>query len=283
MARTPNGRVKRGRQAQTRGGADRSGQVQSLVRAISLMRAIADLDDGATLTDLAQTVGLAPSTAHRLLTTLEQERFVRFDQERSLWLIGVDAFTVGNAFVRSRDLVSIARPYMRQLMEDSGETVNLAIEDQSEAIYLSQVECRQLMRVFARPGGRVPMHCSGVGKALMASMSEGEVSRILQKRGMARATGRSIDSPASLREALNDIQSLGYAFDDEEHAIGLRCVAAAILDEYGGPLAAISLSGPKARIDNSRVAVLGGLVHRAADQITAELGGAPPLVRAATS
>ena len=82
---------------------------------------------------------------------------------------------------------------MRQLMEDSGETVNLAIEDQGEAIYLSQVECRQLMRVFARPGGRVPMHCSGVGKALMAAMSEGEVSRILQKRGMARATERSID------------------------------------------------------------------------------------------
>jgi len=283
MARAANGRLKRGRQAQARGGSDRSGQVQSLVRAISLMRAIADFDDGATLTDLAQTVGLAPSTAHRLLTTLEQERFVRFDQERSLWLIGVDAFTVGNAFVRSRDLVSIARPYMRQLMEDSGETVNLAIEDQGEAIYLSQVECRQLMRVFAPPGGRVPMHCSGVGKALMAAMSEGEVSRILQKRGMARATGRSIDSPASLQKALSEIESLGYAFDDEEHAIGLRCVAVAILDEYGGPLAAISLSGPKARIDNSRVAVLGGLVHRAADQISAELGGAARTGRTATA
>ena len=283
MARAGKGRPKRDRQNNGRTAADRSGQVQSLVRAISLMRAIADLEDGATLTDLAQTVGLAPSTAHRLLTTLEQERFVRFGQERSLWLVGVDAFTVGNAFVRSRDLVSIARPYMRQLMEDSGETVNLAMMDQGESVYLSQVECRQLMRVFARPGGRVPMHCSGVGKALLSVMSEGEVSRILQKRGMARATTRSIDSPASLRAALVEIRSLGYAFDDEEHAIGLRCVAAPILDEYGGPLAAISLSGPKARIEDSRVPVLGDLVRRAADQISAELGGASGLERAAAS
>ena len=107
MARTANGRLKQGRKAQAVAVRTAAGQVKSLVRAISLMRAVADLDDGATLTDLAQTVGLAPSTAHRLLTTLEQERFVRFDQERSLWLIGVDAFTVGNAFVQSRDLVSI--------------------------------------------------------------------------------------------------------------------------------------------------------------------------------
>jgi len=168
-------------------------------------------------------------------------------------------------------------------MEDSGETVNLAIEDQGEAIYLSQVECRQLMRVFARPGGRVPMHCSGVGKALLSAMSEGEVTRIIQKRGMARATGHSIDSPASLHHALTEITGLGYAFDDEEHAIGLRCVAAAILDEYGGPMAAISLSGPKARIDNSRVPVLGELVHRAADQISAELGGAVRVERVTAS
>ncbi len=283
MARTAKGRPKKDRQNQARNGVDRSGQVQSLVRAISLMRAIPEFDDGATLTDLAQTVGLAPSTAHRLLTTLEQERFVRFDQERSLWMVGVDAFTVGNAFVRSRDLVSIARPYMRQLMEDSGETVNLAIEDQGEAVYLSQVECRQLMRVLARPGGRVPMHCSGVGKALLAAMTEGEVSRILQKRGMNRATAHSIDSPAALRKALAEIAALGYAFDDEEHAIGLRCVAAAIYDEYGGPLAAVSLSGPKARIDNSRVPVLGDMVHRAAEQITAELGGVVRMDRAAVS
>ena len=96
----------------------RSDSVQSLVRALSIINKLAGADEGLALTKLAQSVGLAPSTAHRLLTTLEQERYVQFDAEERTWSIGVQAFIAGSAFLRARDLVAVARPYMRALMED---------------------------------------------------------------------------------------------------------------------------------------------------------------------
>ena len=253
--------------------ADRGGQVQSLVRALAIMNALAEADDGASLTDIAQQVGIPVSTAHRLLTTLQQERYVRFDAERTLWSIGMQAFVVGNGFVRTRNLIQIARPHMRQLMLDSGETVNLGVEDKGEAIYLAQIECRQMMRALATPGERVPLHCSGVGKALLAAMPENRRSGILQKHGMQRYTDMTITTPAALRDELARTAERGYAVDDEEHAIGLRCAASVIFDEAEEPIAAISMSGPKARIANDRIAVLGDLVRRVAAAITAEYGG----------
>ena len=154
-------------------------QVQSLVRALALLNRIAKLsDDGATLTDLAQRVGLPTSTAHRLLTTLEQERYVRFTHDGRFWSVGVQAFVIGCTFTKTRSLAGVARPHMRHLMEDGGETVNLAVEDEGEAVYLSQVECRQMMRAFARPGTRVPLHCSAVGKAMLSAASDKKLSKI---------------------------------------------------------------------------------------------------------
>ncbi|MCW8971169.1 MAG: helix-turn-helix domain-containing protein, partial [Rhodospirillales bacterium] len=229
------------------GGRERSGQVQSLSRALSILDALAQNEGGLTLTEIAHTVTLAPSTTHRLLTTLQQERHVRFDRDRGLWQVGVQAFVIGNAFIRSRDIVAMARPFMRQLMETSGETVNLAVTDQGEAVYLSQVECREMMRALAKPGARVPMHCSAVGKALLAEMKDVEVGKILRGRGLYRLTDKTIDTGEALRAELAATRKRGYAIDDEEHAIGLRCVSAPIYDEYGEPLAAISLSGPMVR------------------------------------
>ena len=130
----------------------RSDHVQSLVRALGIINQLAAADEGMTLTRISECVGLPPSTAHRLLTTLEQERYVHFDHERRLWSVGVQAFMTGAVFLRTRDLVGIARPYMRARTNDSTETVNFAIEDENEAIYLAQVECRQMMRALARPG-----------------------------------------------------------------------------------------------------------------------------------
>ena len=110
----------------------RSDHVQSLVRALGIVNQLASVDEGMTLTHIAECMGLPPSTTHRLLTTLEQERYVRFDHERRLWSVGVQAFRTGAAFLRTRNLVGIARPYMRALMNESTETVNLAIEDEDE-------------------------------------------------------------------------------------------------------------------------------------------------------
>ncbi len=256
--------------------AERSDQVQSLVRALSIVNRLADAEEGATLTDMAQQVGLSPSTAHRLLTTLQQERYVQFDAERRLWSVGVQAFVAGSGFIRSRSLVGVARPLMRRLMEESGETVNLAEEDEGYAVYLAQVECRQMMRAFARPGARVPLHCSSVGKALLTAMGERELSRILHRRGLPKLTVKTRHTPAALRQDLALSRARGYAVDDEEHAVGLRCVAALVHDEAEQAVAAVSVLGPMARITDERIAELGSLVRRTADAVTAGLGGRPP-------
>ncbi len=252
------------------GGGD---AVQSLVRALGLLNRIAEsADAGATLTDLAQQVGLPASTAHRLLTTLEQERYVRFEPEGRLWSIGVQAFVTGASFTRTRSLVGLARPHMRHLMEDGGETVNLAVEDDGQAVYLAQVECRQMMRAFARPGSRVPLHCSAVGKAILAAASDKSLAKILHQHGMARLTVKTITTPASLRTDLQRARTAGYAIDDEEHAVGLRCIAAPVFDDTGDLVAAVSASGPMARIVDERVERLANLVMAAARAISAELG-----------
>lgn len=256
--------------------AERSDQVQSLVRALSILNRLAAGHEGATLTEVAQQVGLSPSTAHRLLTTLEQERYVQFDAERKLWSMGVQAFVAGSGFLRTRSLVGAARPHMRALMEDGEETVNLAVEDQGEAVYLSQVECRQMMRAFARPGGRVPLHCSSVGKALLSAMADADLARVLHRHGLARVTVKTITTTPALRTNLAAARLRGYALDDEEHAVGLRCIAAVVFNEGAEPVAAVSLSGPMARIPDERIPVLGHLVRRKADAITAQLGGTLP-------
>ncbi len=256
-----------------RSGAD---SVQSLARALSLLNRIAEApDDGATLSDLAQQVGLPASTAHRLLLTLEQERYVRFLPDRRLWTIGVQAFVAGCGFIKTRSLVGLARPHLRRLMEETGETVNLASEDEGEAVYLAQVECRQIMRVFARPGSRAPMHCSGVGKAILAETSEKAIARILHRRGMPRLTQKTIVTPAALKTELARVRAQGYAVDDEENAVGLRCVAAPIHDETGDVIGAVSASGPMARIDAERVGQLGAMVRQAARAISGEMGAKP--------
>ena len=250
-----------------------SDTVQSLVRALTLLNRIAEAsDEGATLSDLAQQVGLPASTAHRLLLTLEQERFVAFQGDRRLWTIGVQAFMTGCAFIKVRSLVGIARSKMRALMEESGETVNLAVEEKGEAVYLAQVECRQMMRVFARPGSRAPLHCSAVGKALLSTYSDKQVAKALQQHGMVRLTAKTITTPATLRAELARVRERGYAVDDEEHAVGLRCVAAPIFDETGDAVAAISASGPMARVDEDRVPSLGQRVIEAARAISYEMG-----------
>lgn len=255
---------------------ERTGQVQSLSRALNILNTLAESDGGFSLSDLALTVGLAPSTTHRLLTTLQNERYVVFDAERRVWNVGVQAFQTGNAFLKTRDLVSLARPLMRRLMETSGETVNLGISDHGEVIYLAQVECLKLMRAITHPGGRVPMHCSGIGKALLAWISEREVNAILHGRGLQRITSTTIDTPAKLREDLEKIRIRGFSFDDEENGVGLRCVASVIFDENGQPLAGISLSGPTARIKDERIQILGANVVETAVRITRAMGGQMP-------
>ena len=250
-----------------------AGYVKSLAKALALLEQLGEAGEALSLSSLAERVGLPPPTAHRLLTTMERQRFVQFDDEQSRWSIGVQTFIVGNAFLPRRNLIRHALPFMRQLMEQSGETTNLAVESDGEAVFLAHVECHDVIRASSRPGLRLDLYCSGVGKALLSTMSDGQVTRILHDHGLRRVTPNTIDSPERLRAVLAEDRVKGYAYDNEEHSLGVRCVAAPIFDESGHTLAAISLSGPTARVTDDRVPLLGALVSRAARLITVELGG----------
>lgn len=252
------------------------GKNQSLTRALTLLERLSESPKGLQLTDLSYQLGMPAATVHRLLTTFEELNFVEQDSEQGLWFVGLKTFTVGNAFLNRRNYVAIARPHMHSLVEQCGETVNLGVIDDGEVVFISQVESQEVMRMIVKLGSRSPIHASGVGKAMLANMPQQRVSKILERRGLACYTDHSIDNPALLRDELEQIRQQGYALDDEEHAVGLRCVAAAIFDENGQALAAISLSGPKARMVDDRLGELGQAIKQTADEISQALGGNRP-------
>jgi IclR family acetate operon transcriptional repressor len=259
-----------------RGNRAGEGRNQSLKRALTLLQRLAEAPGGMQLTDLSYQLGMPVATVHRLLATFEEVDFVEQDSEQGLWYVGLNAFTVGNAFLNRRDFVAIARPHMHALVDRCGETVNLGVIDDGEVVFISQIESPEVMRMIVRLGSRSPIHASGVGKAMLASMPEPRVARILERRGLHRYTERTLDNPAALHAELERTRRRGYALDDEEHAVGLRCVAAAIFDENAQALAAISLSGPKARMIDDRLGELGQAIRETAAEITAALGGRKP-------
>ena len=252
------------------------GTVQSLLRALRLLELLAEDDEGYRLVDIAERAGLSTSTAHRLLTTLEQKRFVQFDRGANLWHVGVQCFAVGAAFGRRRNIVTLALPVLRKLRDAIGETANLGLADQGDVVFLTQVDSREMMRAMGRPGGRLPLACTAMGQAILAAMSEQEVSAYLQKYGLPRLTPNSIARPTKLHQALAEARRAGYAVDHEENAAGLRCVAAVIRDEQLRPIAAVSIAGPTVRVTLRRVPEVGREVMAAAHEITQAIGGRMP-------
>jgi IclR family transcriptional regulator, acetate operon repressor len=258
----------------------RDGGVQSVDRALLIIETLAEDDEGYRLTDLAVRTGLSPSTVHRLLTTLEKRRFVQFDRDESMWHIGAQSFAVGSTFVRRRNFVTQALPYLRKLRDQTRETANLAVVDDGAMVILTRVESREIMRSVTKVGGRVPMVASGLGKALLSTYSEEDVFAIIQREGMPRLTSKSIVRAGELCKSLHDIRQQGYSVDDEEALIGLRCVSAVVYDDRSEPLAAISVSGKASRVPHDRLPVLGKLVQEVAAELTKALSGAMPDAKA---
>jgi IclR family acetate operon transcriptional repressor len=229
-----------------------------------------------TLTDVAERLQLPASTTHRLLSTLERMAYVYQAGDLGLWYVGVEAFTVGSSFLANRDFVAHSHAYMRRLMEQSGETANLAILDGTEAVFIDQVQCREMMRTIVKLGSRVPLHASGVGKAIFASLPDDQIDAILKVKGLQRITENTITAPETMWASVRVIRQRGWSFDDEEHALGTRCVAAPIYDEHAEPLGAISLAGPCSRLPDERIKQLGPIVSHIAEDITRRLGGRWP-------
>ena len=261
----------------------RDGGVQSVDRALLIIETLAEDDEGYRLSDLAVRTGLSTSTAHRLLTTLEKRRFVQFDRAGSKWHVGAQSFAVGATFTRRRNFVAQAVPYLRKLRDLTRETANLAVVDDESIIVLTRVESREIMRSLTKVGGRVAMVASGVGKAVLATYADEDVSAIIRHHGMPRLTEKSIVRAGDLFRELAAIRRQGYTVDDEEACMGLRCVAAVVFNDCGEALAAISVSGMTSRVTEARLPELGRAVREVAAELTTALGGVMPEAKSAAA
>lgn len=253
--------------------SDGDGTVQALSRALQLLELLGDDTDGYRLVDLADRSGLAPSTVHRLLTTLQQHRFAQFERESNLWHVGARCYSVGTAFARRRRIQELALPVMRRLREQTRASVNLGLVDEDDILFVGQIKGPAASEAVAELGRRVPLHGAALGQAVLAAWPDAEVRRYLSTRGLPRFTHNTIARPSRLYEVLATVRSTGYAVDDEQNAPGLRCIAAAIVDEHGRPFAALSIAGPNHCLPPDEFAAIGARVRAASGEISVGLGG----------
>ena len=265
--------VKTRRKGRPKGFDSEPGQstIQSLDRALNVLDALAN-STGMTLTELSQHLDQSPATMYRVLMTLDARSIVEIDPQGQTWHIGPMAFRLGSAFLRRSSVVERSRQVMRDLMEATGETSNLGIERNDEVMFVSQIETHESIRAFFPPGTLSPMHASGIGKALLSQYPEDRITRFLRRTALQRFTERTFSDPDRLMQELALIRERGYAFDDEEKAIGMRCVAAPILNVYGEAIAGISVSGPTSRMPESQIDQVGQIVKDAAAQVSRGLG-----------
>src|SRR5947199_692364 len=257
----------------------RDGGVQSVDRALLIIETLAEDDEGYRLSDLSVRTGLSSSNVHRLLATLEKRRFVQFDRYESKWHVGAQSFAVGATFARRRNFVAQAMPYLRKLRDLTRETANLAVVDDESIIVLTRMESREIMRSLTKVGGRVAMVASGVGKAVLATYADEDVNAIIRHHGMPRLTEKSIVRPSDLFKELEKVRRQGFAIDDEEACMGLRCIAAVVYNDSSEPLAAISVSGMTSRLTDERLPMLGQTVRDVAAELTIALGGVMPAAK----
>lgn len=262
---------RRGRPTST-GAAEGGGEVQSLDRAISLLEVLAQAD-GMTLSELARRAELPTSTVHRLLATLDRRGLVGNDPATGQWMVGLGLFRIGSTYLRIRKLPEIARALLRELSASVDETVNLSLIDGPRLICVAQVESHAAVRAFFRIGGDLPIHASGGGKAILSTMTPEARRAWLGEDQLKRFTEHTHVSRRALQADLAEIAERGYSIDDEEHTPGMRCVAAAVLDEWREPVGAISISAPTVRMPPERIADLGARVREAARRLTTRYSG----------
>ncbi len=249
------------------------GGVQSLARAFAILEAMADAGGEIGLSQLATQAQLPPATIHRLVRTLVDLGYVRQEPSRQ--------YSLGPRLMRLVDtstkrLETLAHPYMSDVVNALGESVNLAVLDGEEIVYVAQVQPSQnFMRMFTEVGRRVKPHATAVGKAILANKPEDEVRELLKRTGMPRRTEQTLTTPKQLFADLELVRERGYALDDGEQELGVRCVGLAV---PGAPRpVALSMSGPLTRMSDDVIAKATPILRKAAENIGAALAGPAPL------
>ena len=224
------------------------------------------------MTTISQGLGLNKSTTHSLISTLEQMGYVQQDQETAKYSLGLKLFELGQVVHANMDLRNIAMPFLRELALKFGETVHLAILSKSEVVYIDKVDTSRSIRIGSQIGGRNAAYCTGVGKVLLAGLSDNELTDILKSMKLEKLTANTIVDKEILRKLLVQVRNNGFAVDQGEIEDGLSCTAAPIKNHRGKVMAGISVSGPTSRMQTENSNELTKEVMETALQISRRLG-----------
>jgi DNA-binding IclR family transcriptional regulator len=228
----------------------RTQSVPALERGLLILEYLAKSKRGATLSQLTQKLQLPKSTCHALLLTFRRCGYVQPDEETGRYRLGFRLYALANMALSGISVRNHAAPLLYRLMQETGLTVHLAILEDGEAILIDRIEPAGAPKVATWVGRRMGLHCTAVGKALISHLPSEKLDELIRKQGMLRHNENTIASMVRLRQACAEVQQLGYAIDDEEEEIGVRCIGAPVLNDKGEVVAAISISGARAQLEN---------------------------------
>ncbi len=245
--------------------------LKSLVKVVRLLDAFSARQRTLSLTNLCAATGYPKSTVHRLLSAMRETGLLDQEEGRDRYRLGMKLFELGNTVLANMDLHREARPFVDALTRQGGQAVHLAVFDGRRAVVIHRADSSPDKFLAAHTIEQAPVHCTSVGKAILAFQPDAVVQKIIAA-GLTRYTETTITDPARLRAVLATVRETGYALDEGEHQPGLRCIGAPIRDQRGSVIAGISLTGPAFRIPLSEVDALSKLVVYHANGISAALG-----------
>jgi DNA-binding IclR family transcriptional regulator len=245
-------------------------RVQVLERALAILDVLAETQGDYGPAELSRRLSLHKSTIHRLLFVLQEHGFVRSVNGR--YSLGMRLFELGSRAVARIDVRQYAHPFLSRLVDQTGETAHLAVLLGSEMVSILNVQSPKKLRTPVTVGGRTPLHCTSVGKAVLAFMPDAERHRIMSGLTFPRFTRKTLVSRAALAAELVRTRGRGYALDNEEIEEGMRCLGVPIHDYSGRVVGAISIAGPTFRVTTRRVPELARAVLAAGEELSATLG-----------
>lgn len=252
---------------------EEKGPVQALDRAFDVMETLCGARDGLALHELTEATGLHKSTVHRMLQALVHRGYATQDEDTGRYRMTTRLYALSGQVVENLDLVQVARRPMEELSRRVEETVHLLVPEGSEIVYVHKVEADAPgIRMFSRIGMHRPMYCTGGGKAMLACMSDEDVSRIWNESQIQSYTPRTILTLDALKTELELVRARGVALDDEENELGVRCIAAPVRDYSGQVCAALSISAPLTRMSDERLASLRPVLLETRDLIAHGMG-----------
>lgn len=248
-------------------------QNRAASRALDILKLISENDESLTITKISQALDIPKSTTYELLYTLLEKRFLEMDNEKlKTFRLGLETFKIGSAFLNKADIYHESRSWLEKLMQACGETVFLAVQDSGELVYINKVEGNSLVRTTAILGSRKPMHCTGLGKALLAAYPCESVKNIVGEGALLTITKHTIKNYDDLMLDLEQIRKRGYSIDAMESQLDVSCVAVPVYDGESRPIAAISIASLSSRMNEDRITYLSNLVVDAALNISRRLG-----------